>query len=159
MIQLSTENKINSKNSWSLDLIDHIDHVLTEENAEKPGDDDADDAPPAASEGAGGDGAGVEETKGDAADGAADADAAEARRRAKEKRRKRRSVNFQKASCTLDASIKIYSARVDDVHGESYRVLETLTRSSDGKAGGARGGGKAPVAAVAKRSWADRAGA
>ena len=32
-------------------------------------------------------------------------------------------VIFTKASCTLDASVKIYSYRVDDVHLTSYKVL------------------------------------
>jgi Condensin complex subunit 2 len=34
-----------------------------------------------------------------------------------------------KASCTLDASIKIYSYRVDDTYATSYRVLENLNRT------------------------------
>ncbi|EJK47948.1 hypothetical protein THAOC_33297, partial [Thalassiosira oceanica] len=47
-------------------------------------------------------------------------------------------VNFAKASCTLDASVKIYSYRVDDVHLSSYRVLANLNRSdtNKGRAGG-----------------------
>lgn len=40
-----------------------------------------------------------------------------------------KGVNFQKASCTLDASIKIYSHRVDDTWSSSYRILENLSRS------------------------------
>ena len=38
-------------------------------------------------------------------------------------------MNFTKASCTLDASVKIYSYRVDDVHLSSYRVLANLNRT------------------------------
>ncbi len=38
-------------------------------------------------------------------------------------------VNFQKASCTLDASIKIYSYRVDETIACTYRVLENLSRT------------------------------
>lgn len=38
-------------------------------------------------------------------------------------------VNFQKASCALDASVKIYSYRVDDVWSASYRVLQNLNRT------------------------------
>lgn len=38
-------------------------------------------------------------------------------------------VNFTKASCTLDASVKIYSYRVDDVHLTSYKVLANLNRT------------------------------
>eukprot|EP00804_Cyclotella_cryptica_P029136 CCRYP_005303-RA/>CCRYP_005303-RA protein AED:0.19 eAED:0.19 QI:109/1/1/1/1/1/3/410/885 len=42
-------------------------------------------------------------------------------------------VNFTKASCTLDASVKIYSYRVDDVHLSSYRVLANLNRTDNKK--------------------------
>lgn len=42
-------------------------------------------------------------------------------------------VNFAKASCTLDASVKIYSYRVDDVHLSSFRVLANLNRSDNKK--------------------------
>lgn len=40
-----------------------------------------------------------------------------------------RGVNFQKASCTLDASVKIYSHRVDDTYASSHRILESLSRN------------------------------
>lgn len=40
-------------------------------------------------------------------------------------------VNFTKASCTLDASVKIYSYRVDDVHLTSYKVLANLNRTDN----------------------------
>lgn len=42
-------------------------------------------------------------------------------------------VNFTKASCTLDASVKIYSYRVDDVHLTSYKVLANLNRNDNQK--------------------------
>ncbi|CAM9416184.1 unnamed protein product [Chrysoparadoxa australica] len=74
IIKLSSENKINAKNSWSLNLIEHMDHMLYGEG----------------------------------------------------------KVNFQKASCTLDASIKIYSYRVDETVASTYRVLENLSRSDAG---------------------------
>jgi condensin complex subunit 2 len=38
-------------------------------------------------------------------------------------------TNFQKASCTLDASVQIYSHRVDAVHKDMFKVLGGLTRS------------------------------
>ena len=38
-------------------------------------------------------------------------------------------VNFQRASCTLDASVKIYSCRVD-THQASYRILENLRETA-----------------------------
>lgn len=39
------------------------------------------------------------------------------------------STNFQTASCALDASVKIYSCRVDSVHTDTYKVLGGLTRT------------------------------
>lgn len=44
-------------------------------------------------------------------------------------------VNFTKASCTLDASVKIYSYRVDDVHLTSYKVLANLNRTDHNGSG------------------------
>lgn len=32
-------------------------------------------------------------------------------------------TNFQKATATLDASVKIYSSRVDSVHTDTYKML------------------------------------
>jgi condensin complex subunit 2 len=37
--------------------------------------------------------------------------------------------NFQAASCALDASVKIYSCRVDSVHTDAFKVLGGLTRT------------------------------
>ncbi|XP_059662453.1 condensin complex subunit 2-like isoform X2 [Cornus florida] len=36
-------------------------------------------------------------------------------------------TNFQKASCTLEAGVKIYSMRVDSVHSEAYKVLGRIS--------------------------------
>lgn len=36
---------------------------------------------------------------------------------------------FAQASCTLDASVKIYSNRVDDTYTSSHRILESLSRN------------------------------
>lgn len=44
----------------------------------------------------------------------------------------KKGCNFQKASCTLDASIKIYSHRVDDTWAGSLRILENLSRNGGG---------------------------
>lgn len=49
----------------------------------------------------------------------------------KEDTASQRGVNFQKASCTLDASIKIYSHRVDDTYASSHRILESLSRNGN----------------------------
>jgi condensin complex subunit 2 len=40
------------------------------------------------------------------------------------------SSQFQKASCTLDASMMIYSSRVDDVHKSTFRVLGGLSNQA-----------------------------
>ncbi|KAG2308856.1 hypothetical protein Bca52824_028604 [Brassica carinata] len=67
--------KINQKNTWELNLIDHLCEIIKvedENNAE---------------------------------------------------------TNFQKASCTLEAGVKIYSMRVDSVHSEAYKVLGGITRA------------------------------
>ncbi|KAK7272273.1 hypothetical protein RJT34_28768 [Clitoria ternatea] len=37
-------------------------------------------------------------------------------------------TNFQIASCTLEAGVKIYSLRVDSVHSEAYKVLTRMNR-------------------------------
>ena len=39
-------------------------------------------------------------------------------------------TNFTKASCTLDAGVKIYSTRVDSVHNEAFRMLGGLSRAA-----------------------------
>ncbi|CAM6074854.1 unnamed protein product [Sphagnum tenellum] len=40
------------------------------------------------------------------------------------------NTNFQKASCTLEAGVRIYSTRVDSVHTEAYKVLGGLSRTT-----------------------------
>nr|XP_006825955.1 PREDICTED: condensin complex subunit 2-like [Saccoglossus kowalevskii] len=40
-------------------------------------------------------------------------------------------TNFQVASCTLDASAKIYAGRVDSIHADAYKMLGGLGRDSD----------------------------
>lgn len=43
-------------------------------------------------------------------------------------------VNFQKASCTLDGCVKIYTSRVDSVATETGKLLSGLADSRDRKA-------------------------
>ncbi|KAL4880015.1 condensin complex subunit 2/barren [Aspergillus karnatakaensis] len=43
------------------------------------------------------------------------------------------SVNFQKASCTLDGCVKIYTSRVDSVASETGKLLSGLADSRDKK--------------------------
>jgi len=42
-------------------------------------------------------------------------------------------TNFQKATATLDASVKIYSSRVDSVHTDTYKMLGGLSRTKEVK--------------------------
>ncbi|KAF3777134.1 Condensin complex subunit 2 [Nymphaea thermarum] len=50
-------------------------------------------------------------------------------------------TNFQKASCTLEAGVKIYSLRVDSAHSEAYKVLGGINRAGreDGEEATAEG--------------------
>ena len=43
-------------------------------------------------------------------------------------------VNFQKASCTLDGCVKIYTSRVDSVATETGKLLSGLADSGNKKA-------------------------
>ena len=53
-------------------------------------------------------------------------------------------VNFQKASCTLDGCVKIYTSRVDSVATETGKLLSGLAESGSkkGKKGGEEGEGE-----------------
>jgi len=48
-------------------------------------------------------------------------------------------VNFQKASCTLDGCVKIYTSRVDSVATETGKLLSGLAESRDSKKKGKDG--------------------
>eukprot|EP00891_Asterochloris_glomerata_P007927 jgi/Astpho2/7927/Aster-x1468 len=41
-----------------------------------------------------------------------------------------RSTNFQAASCTLEAGVKIYSYRVDSVHNDAFKTLAGFSRAA-----------------------------
>src|SRR3954466_14226170 len=43
------------------------------------------------------------------------------------------SINFQKASCTLDGCVKIYTSRVDSVATETGKLLSGLADSGNSK--------------------------
>ncbi|KAK8959320.1 Condensin complex subunit 2 [Platanthera guangdongensis] len=75
-LKLASENKINQKNTWELNLIDHLSEIIQSKSEE----DDAEN-------------------------------------------------NFQKASCSLEAGVKIYSLRVDSLHSEAYKVLGGINRA------------------------------
>ena len=100
IIKMSSENKINTKNTWSLHLLDYIDDVLDSQHG-----------------------------------------------------------NFQKASCTLQASVQIYEKRVESTHADTYKMLENLNRTdsrahNDGEEARLRrkGGGASSKAAVTLES-------
>lgn len=40
-------------------------------------------------------------------------------------------TNFQVASCTLDASAKIYAGRVDSIHTQAYKMLSGFGRTEN----------------------------
>lgn len=99
-IQMNAENKINASNSWNLNLIENIDKFLT-----------ADEDGPTSS-------------RPSEVGGRSENSTVNNLQKSSSNR-----INFTKASCTLDASVKIYSYRVDDVHLTSYKVLANLNRS------------------------------
>lgn len=53
-------------------------------------------------------------------------------------------TNFQVASCTLDASAKIYAGRVDSIHAQAYKMLGGLGRAEnqDGDENAVEGNGE-----------------
>lgn len=107
---MNAENKINAGNSWGFKLIENMDKFIVEDAGNNTGSGDGDGNSPRN-------------------DGRDDLRAARQMKSRDDKGR----VNFAKASCTLDASVKIYSYRVDDVHLSSFRVLANLNRSDNKK--------------------------
>ena len=107
-IRMNAENKINTTNSWNLHIIDQMDALLSFN-------DDIENSNTLGSK------ASNQATKsGDVSSTKTFNDTST-------------RVNFTKASCTLDASVKIYSYRVDDVHLTSYKVLANLNRTQNNK--------------------------
>lgn len=50
-------------------------------------------------------------------------------------------INFQKASCTLDGCVKIYTNRIDSVATETGKLLSGLADSSSKRKGRGEDGG------------------
>lgn len=48
----------------------------------------------------------------------------------RQSQREDETTNFQSASCTLDAGVKIYASRVDSVHADAYKMLGSLGRAT-----------------------------
>lgn len=109
VIRMNAENKINASNSWSLNLIENIDTFLEEDEENDLSEEEQEEEKE--------EGVDVNKENGDMGNTSLV--------------HKDRRVNFTKASCTLDASVKIYSYRVDDVHLTSYKVLANLHRNSN----------------------------
>ena len=112
-IRMNTENRINAGNSWSFGLIENIDKFLCD-------DDEVD-------ENIKNDQIGKSLSKLPSIDSAKHNEINNMNQELDSKR-----INFTKASCTIDASVKIYSYRVDDVHLTSYKVLANLNRTGKG---------------------------
>lgn len=114
-IRMNAENRINAGNSWSLNLIENIDKFLDDDEDEAKNEDD-----------------GVTNYLEARREGSQDSMMNEvdlARDSLEDSTTGLKRVNFTKASCTIDASVKIYSYRVDDVHLTSYKVLANLNRT------------------------------
>lgn len=130
-IRMNAENRINATNSWSINLIEHIDKFLEYD----PYDNDeprspAEDRGPVVSR--------RDKTSNTDDETSSshhhhhhnnNSGSTDDKNNNKNNNSHRGRVNFTKASCTLDASIKIYSYRVDDVHLTSYKVLANLNRN------------------------------
>jgi len=116
-IRMNAENKINAGNSWGLQLIENMDKFIDEEDDKENGNGGVAEPSP----------------RNNSPSTERDHNQNNGNRSASKEKKKRRRVNFTKASCALDASVKIYSCRVDDVHLTSYRVLANLNRTDRGK--------------------------
>lgn len=107
-IRMNAENRINASNSWNLSLIDHMDRFLSTQGNKPLNSGNLNSTLQSQSNQR--PATIMEDSMGPLT-----------------------GVNFTKASCTLDASVKIYSYRVDDVHLTSYKVLANLNRTDNGK--------------------------
>lgn len=100
-LKAATDNKINSKNTWSAPLIDYFAQLAFLKES---------------SNGAGSS-SHLSASRPSSSNGSA-------------------AVNFQRASCTLDGCVKIYSSRVDSIAEATTRLLNGLgATSSNGKNG------------------------
>ena len=107
-IKLANAGKINQKNVWGLQLIDVMSDVITTDDA-TAGPSTASTKPPPPSSSS----SSPFSVPSPSAPSAAPAAA----------------LNFAKASCTLDASVMIYSGRVDSAHKDTFRVAGGLSSS------------------------------
>mmetsp|Transcript_33772 Transcript_33772/g.96907 ORF Transcript_33772/g.96907 Transcript_33772/m.96907 type:complete len:765 (+) Transcript_33772:63-2357(+) len=117
-VQMVNENKISTKNAWELPLIEHMDSIV-------------DSFMGGHKAKSGGSGAGSFGNKTRVSMGGTRTEEEEENR-------------FHEASCTIEASARIYACRVDCVHTDTYRVLGGLNSADmhdDDGADGADAGG------------------
>jgi condensin complex subunit 2 len=117
-IRMNAENRINASNSWNLNLIDHLDRFVAPELRYGTNGKTKERNVKATKGGT----ATKNSNTGSNMESTMDSTLVS-------------GVNFTKASCTLDASVKIYSYRVDDVHLTSYKVLANLNRTDNSTTG------------------------
>ncbi|CAK0893362.1 unnamed protein product [Prorocentrum cordatum] len=118
-VQMVNENKISTKNAFDLPLIDHMDDIV--------------DGFMGGGRAAKGGGAGSSSRASQGRSSKAPASEEEAQEH-----------RFHEASCTIEASARIYACRVDCVHTDTYRVLGGLSAGIEEEdvAEGAEGPGK-----------------
>jgi len=110
-VQMVNENKISTKNAFDLDLIDHMDDIVDSFMGGRK----------KSASASGGERRKSVSQPPKGGDGAGD------------------DNRFHEASCTIEASARIYACRVDCVHTDTYRVLGGLSSADvdedDGKEG------------------------
>jgi len=124
-VQMVNENKVSTKNAFDLHLIDHMDDIVDSFMGGKK----AKQAKQAEKEKAGN-----KRDRAKSTSSTADADVEEENR-------------FHEASCTIEASARIYACRVDCVHTDTYRILGGLNSADlhDGEEEGKEGEDGKPV--------------
>lgn len=106
-VQMVNENKVSMKNAFDLHLIDHMDDIVDSFMGGRKR-----ATPGASGSGGGGDGRSFGGSRGKTSLSAVEEEA---------------EHRFHEASCTIEASAKIYACRVDCVHTDTYRVLGGLS--------------------------------
>mmetsp|Transcript_67046 Transcript_67046/g.175808 ORF Transcript_67046/g.175808 Transcript_67046/m.175808 type:complete len:740 (-) Transcript_67046:247-2466(-) len=128
-VQMVNENKISVKNAFDLPLIENMEDIVDSfmggsKAKEKKRALDAE--------------RGVRPSNGRKSVGPSDANFEEEHR-------------FHEASCTIEASARIYACRVDSVHTDTYRVLGGLSSTDAGDEDGAAGEGGEKAGAKKRR--------
>mmetsp|Transcript_199 Transcript_199/g.254 ORF Transcript_199/g.254 Transcript_199/m.254 type:complete len:1047 (+) Transcript_199:133-3273(+) len=122
-IRMNAENRINASNSWNLNLIDHLDQLVAPELRK------GSKASRTLINGKKGRGSKSNNNTTTMDSSMMNSSMHSMNSTTTVPGMPSTGVNFTKASCSLDASVKIYSYRVDDVHLTSYKVLANLNRT------------------------------